>query len=257
MNTCLVPCAPAAAKIFTRMNLLPPDVTRSRGDQARDLLLQMEQALQQEGMTFANVVRTWFHLDEILDWYGEFNAVRSTFFRERQVTAGVVPASTGVGRHNPGGAAIMGGILAIRPHDAAQVTVQAVPSPLQCSALDYRSDFSRAVEVAALGRRTLYISGTASIDPAGASILQDDVDGQIRWTMQVVDALLQSRGMSWNNHVRRAIAYFPDLAHAPLLDACCRAQQMDLTFVEKMEATICRSDLLFEIEVDAESAPCL
>ena len=37
------------------------------------------------GMSFGNVMRTWFYLDRILEWYHEFNHVRTAFFRERKV----------------------------------------------------------------------------------------------------------------------------------------------------------------------------
>ncbi len=244
------PCPEPDAQFLALADILPPDVTRSRVEQTRELFLRMEAALQREGMTFAHVVRTWFHLDSILDWYGEFNAVRSAFFRERDLYRGVVPASTGVGMPNPAGAAIVGGLLAMKPRsDRVGVTVQ--PSPLQGSARDYRSDFSRAVEVRTPAGRHLYISGTASIDQQGNSVFLDDVDAQIHWTMTVVHALLESRSLSWNRNVTHAIAYFPDLKDASRFAAYCQANGLAGPQVPAVQATICRSDLLFEIEVDA------
>ena len=51
----------------------------------------------------------------------------------------------------------------------------------------------------------------ASIAPEGTSAYVGDIDGQIRWTMAVVDALLKSRNMTWDANATRAVAYFPDI----------------------------------------------
>ncbi len=245
------PCPATDARTLSLAGVLPPDASRPRAEQARDVLLRMESALREAGMDFTHVVRTWFHLDDILAWYGEFNAVRNAFFEERGVFGGVVPASTGVGISPPGGAALVGGFFAVRPL-SDRVRVLAVPSPLQCPAIDYRSAFSRAVEVQVPPRRHLYVSGTASIAPDGASVGDGDVDGQIRLTMDVVAAILRSRGMDWED-VTRAIAYFKDPRDAPRLEAYGRAHGLLGLRAAPVPATICREELLFEIELDAVS----
>ncbi len=237
------------ALFFSRMDLLPCDLNRSRAAQARDLLECMEAVLQDEGLTFAHVVRTWFYLDAILDWYGEFNAVRNAFFEERGVFRGLVPASTGIGLPNPAGAALTGGLLAVKPH-SDRMQVFAVPSPRQCPALAYHSAFSRAVELQLPGQRQLYVSGTASIDATGATAHPGDVAGQIRLTMEVVEALLASRGMTWAD-TTRAVAYFTSLADMPRFTADCQSRGLPNLPVTCMSATICRGDLLFELELDA------
>jgi enamine deaminase RidA (YjgF/YER057c/UK114 family) len=246
-------CSAAEARVVSLAGLLPSDSRQSRAAQARSVLERMEAALRREGMTFANVVRTWFHLDDILGWYGEFNSVRTAFFRERDVFGGMVPASTGVGLANSNGAAIVGGVLALDPRSAG-VTVRAVPSPLQCQALDYHSAFSRAAEVQWPGQRHLYISGTASIDAAGASVRVGDLDGQIAWTMDVVDALLRSRQMTWRDVTPPAVAYFVNLEGARRLEAYCRSRNLLDLAVTPVRATMCRKELLFEIELDAVSS---
>jgi enamine deaminase RidA (YjgF/YER057c/UK114 family) len=240
------------ARTLRVAGLLPPRPRGSRREQARGLLEAMEAALGREGMAFRHVVRTWFHLDDILDWYGEFNEVRSAFFRERGVFDGVVPASTGVGIGNPAGAALVGGFLAVAPR-GDRVRVRAVPSPLQCPALDYRSAFSRAVEVEWPGRRRLYVSGTASIGPGGETVRRGDPDGQVAKAMEVVEAILRSRGMTWH-HVAHAVAYFVDLGDVPRLEAWRRAHRLPALDVTVVRATICRDDLLFELELEAECA---
>lgn len=229
--------------------VLPDDLTASRPVQARQVFENIGRILTGTGMSFSNVVRTWLYLDDLLDWYGDFNTVRTDFFKERGVFQRLVPASTGIGAINPSGSALLAGVLAVRPKHAG-ITITAVPSPLQCPALDYRSSFSRAVELGFPDYRHLIISGTASIAPDGKSMHKGDVRAQIDLTMRVVLAILESRRMNWNSTVR-ALAYFENMDDAPLLAEYCRTHGIEDFPVVNAHATVCRSDLLFEIELDA------
>jgi len=230
-------------------DLRPADVSRSRTDQARAAFEQIEAALQLIDMDFSNVVRTWFYIDEILAWYDGFNAVRTQFFDERGVFEGLVPASTGIGVANPAGTAVVADVFALKMK-SNNIKVCAVPSPLQCSPIDYQSSFSRAVEVKLPDHRRLYVSGTASIEPGGETAHQWDVKGQIARTMEVVLAILESCAMGWTD-TSRAVAYFKDIEHAPLLDEYCQQHSLPAIPVAVAHGDICRGDLLFELEVDA------
>jgi len=203
------------------------------------------------GMTYQRVVRTWFHNEDSLSRYDEFNRVRDECFTERGVFQGVTPASTGVGVLNPFGAALSGELLAI---DGEGVVVRAVPSPLQCAALDYGSSFNRAIEVATPGFRRLMISGTAGIDADGETMHVGDVGMQIARTMEVVEAILDSRDMGWAD-ATRAIAYFKHAADIPVFQAYCEKHALPPLPALLVRADICRADLLFELELDATVAP--
>ena len=145
-------------------NLLPSNPSVSKSVQCRETFEKTERLLFKAGMQMANVVRTWFFLDDILSWYEEFNDIRTEFFRERKLLNGLLPASTGVGGRNPAGTVIIGGAWAVQA-TGNPVAAHAVPSPLQCSSMEYGSAFSRAVSVATSSCRRLLISGTASIGP--------------------------------------------------------------------------------------------
>lgn len=229
--------------------LLPADTSQGRPEQADAIFCQMDALLAGQGLEFSDVFRTWFYNHEILAWYGEFNRVRTRFFEQRKVFDGLVPASTGIGGGNAADAALVAGLLALRPK-TKDVKVYTVPSPLQSSARDYGSSFSRAVEVATPDLRRLYVSGTASIDKAGKTVFLDDTRAQVRQTMEVVQAILRSRGMDWAD-VTRSLAYFKRAEDAPLLEAYCRDQALAAFPVIVAENDVCRDDLLFEIEVDA------
>ena len=227
----------------------PAVVLGSPEKQARKTLEGLETALQLAGMEFSNVLRTWFFNNDILSWYSGFNTVRNAFFAERGVFDGLVPASTGIGGRNANGSALTGGLLAVE-RKSEDLRVFAVPSPLQCPALEYGSSFSRAVEFQASAYRRLFVSGTASIEPGGETVHVGDVDKQIDTTMQVVAAILESRGMDWGDVIRGS-AYVKHPEDAPAYSRYCAAKGLSDIPVTLTNNAICRDDLLFEIEVDA------
>lgn len=229
--------------------ILPATQTVTRGEQTYSCFEQAEAALAQANMDFSHVVRTWLYLDRLLDWYDEFNNARTRFFESRQVFDRLVPASTGIGAKNCAGAALAAGVLAIKPR-TAQLHISAVVSPLQRSAIEYRSSFSRAVELDFNARRVLMISGTASIAPDGKSMYADDIRKQIHLSLDVVEAILKSRSMDWP-HVVRAVGYFYDITQVPVFEECCQERGIAPLPLVPAHAIVCRHDLLFEIELDA------
>ncbi len=229
--------------------ILPADISQKHGEQARSVFDQMEAGLENAGMNFHDVLRTWFYNDKITSWYAAFNEVRDTMFSRWHVFDGLVPASTAVGGANAFSAALTGGLIAVKAKTDS-VLRQPLPSPLQCPALDYGSSFSRAVELETDDHRRVYVSGTASIAPEGHTVFIGDIEGQIAKTMEVIYAILESRGMDWKD-VCRLIAYFKDAANLGLFPQYCEAQGISELPVAYVKDDICRDDLLFEVELDA------
>lgn len=226
------------------------DSCGSREQQASGMFTGAGHALQQAGMSWTDVVRTWLYLDHLLDWYDEFNAIRTGFYREQGVLDGLVPASTGIGIGNHAGAACSMGLLAFQPK-AGLLSVRSAPSPMQNPATLYRSSFSRVIEIETSHCRQLMVSGTASIDPQGWSVHTGDPKKQIELTMQVVQAILASRGMGWSD-TSRAIAYFKKPEYAELFKDYCIQADIRLANCLFVQADICREELLFELELDAK-----
>lgn len=237
------------ARYCVLAGLQPRNPIASRAEQTREVFALMQEALTSVGLGFHDVFRTWFYLDDILDWYGEFNEGRDEFFRHHEVFDRLVPASTGVGGRNAARTALVADLMALRPKSDA-VRCTAVPSPLQCPALEYGSSFSRAVEISTPHQRRLYVSGTASILPDGQTAHAGDIDAQVALTMDVVGAILESRGLTWTDTVR-GIGYFKNMADAPVFARWCAARGLSAWPVIVTKNDICRDDLLFELELDA------
>ena len=241
----------ATASFVWVWGIRPPDLSKSRADQTADILLRIEELLAEEGMSYANVVRTWFYLDDINGWYPVFNAARTRFFESRRVFETFLPASTAIGHANPFNAALVAGFVAMKPKcDAAVARI--VRSPLQADAMTYRSSFSRAAETESASGRRLFVSGTASILPGSSDVaFVGDPARQIDCAMRAALAIVESRGMSCAN-VTRALVYLKSPSYVPLWRDWLRRKGLPSGFAAVAIADVCRPDWLFEVEVDAE-----
>jgi enamine deaminase RidA (YjgF/YER057c/UK114 family) len=226
----------------------PGQICSCRAEQTRETLQNMEEALAQAGFSFGDVVRTWFYLDNLLSWYGEFNQVRTRAYSQIQFRTGSLPASTGISARNPKGTALTTAAWAVQPLSPS-VHVEEVASPLQCPAPAYGSSFSRAMEVSFACDRRLFISGTASIAPDGQTLWKGDVHKQVNQTMKVVESILHSRGFSFLD-LTRATAYFKRQADIQAFEEWCTARGLFSLPVVLANCGICRDDLLFEFEAD-------
>jgi len=231
--------------------LLPGNSGQSNIRQSKQSFEILETVLAKVGMGMGNVARTWFYLNHLLNWYDEFNSVRNDYFTVKGIYEKLIPASTGIGAANLNDCAVLFGGYAIKQKQNS-ITVSPVDSPYQCPASDYKSSFSRAVEINHPDYCHVIISGTASITPDGKSAHIGDIEKQIELTMKVVQGILQSRKMSWKN-VTRGIAYFKNRNDINSFNQFCNARELPLLPVSTIQADICRDELLFEIEIDAVS----
>jgi enamine deaminase RidA (YjgF/YER057c/UK114 family) len=231
--------------------LTPACTTLSRADQTTKVIEDLQVVLGRAGFDLADTVRTWFFLENILAWYDDFNPARTKIYSGVKFRSGSAPASTGVGAKNPDGAALMLAAWAVRPL-ASSTQAREVASPLQCPAPAYNSTFSRAMEISSNSGRRLFISGTASIAQGGKTMWIGDVRKQIELTMDVVEAILRSRGFTFTD-LTRATAYFRHAADARYFAEWLAANPSVKIPVPAAQCDICRDDLLFELEADAET----
>ena len=232
--------------------VLPDDVSLPPHEQAASAFAALERELGEIGMDFSHVVRTWIYADRILDWYADFNKVRDAFFSERGVYDRYVPASTGIGWTGTSGARIVLGAFAAMAKRPGSVEIMALPSPLQCPALEYGSSFSRAAEVRTPSWKRVVVSGTASIKPDSHEVAHvGDIDAQIDCTMNAVAVIYESRGMSLKD-VTGALVYLKEERYRANWEAWLEAHpEYPRIHSKAIVADVCRDDWLFEIESDA------
>lgn len=232
---------------ITLSGITAPDA-EGAASQARIMLEKGESVLKQLGADFTNVPRTWMWLGDILSWYGEFNKVRNQFFTERgligQGSRQLMPASTGIGL-GLGGRPCGMDLTAVLEQPQ---TIEFLPAigRQQC-AFNYGSAFSRASRASSPAGKTVFVSGTASIDASGATTHIGDAKNQIQSTIENVRAVLRDMQCD-DGDVVHTVAY-------------CKSREIEEAFEEfkgrlkwpwiTAVCDICRDDLLFEIEATA------
>ncbi|MGE5611291.1 MAG: Rid family hydrolase [Bacillota bacterium] len=210
-----------------------------------------ETLLHQAGADLRSIARTWFLMDHILDWYGQFNQARTQVFLSRGIIGaqGVenrMPASTGIGVSPALGAKCSMDLVAVVGDNGLVRRYHAAGK--QRSAYEYGSAFARAAEVKMPAGRTVYISGTAAIDEAGATCHVGDAAGQIQMTLENVVAVLRQMDCGPRDVVQ-TIAYCATREVKELFESCW-ADQLPWPWVTLI-GDVCRSDLLFEVEAAA------
>ena len=216
-------------------------------DQARKNFETAAAILRDAKTDMRSVVRTWLWLGDILAWYGDFNRVRTTFFHEQGLLnchpgKALLPASTGIGL-KPAGTALCGlDLIAAVGKEGLTEYLQAAGH--QRSAFHYGSAFSRAATTQMPAGKTVFVSGTAAIDPSGKTAFVGDAEGQIRSTVENVRAVLAD-GKCADSEVVHALAY----CKTPEVEKVWQKLAADVPWpCITVLGDICRDDLLFEIE---------
>ena len=225
----------------------------SRSDQAAAMFEATKRLLDSQSAGFRNVVRTWMHLDRILEWYDLFNIVRTERFRSFGLVplpektppggAAYLPASTAVGGQNPAGSSCCCDVLAA----AGPVKVSVLPGMLQPSAFSYGSAFSRAVCVEDSESLRLFVSGTAAIDAAGHSLYPENAEAQISKTLEVVASLIAEKGATFKD-IRSATVYLKRAGDWSTYEKIARRLRLTGLPAVFVVADICRDELLFEMD---------
>ncbi len=222
--------------------------------QARQMFENASAALSASGFAYTQVVRTWIYVARLLDWYGEFNRVRTAHHATVGLHNGpheaIFPASTGIQGKFLDRECVMD-LLALDIGDRG--CVSALPIRGSCRqppAFSYGSAFSRGMSVATEGKKTLYVSGTASINAVGESVYVGDPEAQSVETLLNVAALLEQQGGD-----------LEDICLATLFCKTPEAFEAYQTIIKLMHAPVfptvavmadvCRSDLLVEMEAVA------
>lgn len=228
---------------------LPPGHAR----QAELMFTNAGAALKAHGLSWQNVVRTWIYLPRLLDWYGDLNRVRTRHFAAAGVggeSGTPFPASTGIqGRH--GAEECFMDVLALEstgPGGAVATPIRR--SPRQDQSFSYGSAFSRGMTIAIEDKKTIHISGTASINRAGASTHIDDAEGQSLETLMSIAAILEEQGGGLHNITSSTLFCKTHEAYEAWMRVTRLLGVPDFPCVRVL-ADVCRPDLLVEMEAVA------
>ena len=203
-----------------------------------------EVLLQQAGMEFLDVVRTWIHLRDIDRDYGDLNRARRAFFKVRGLDP--FPASTGIGGGPvPEAHDLCLGVYAVKARHPPVRTV--MTSPTLNKAAQYGADFVRGMRMVETNKVALHVSGTASIDEHGRTAHTGDFEAQAERMLVNIAALLAGQGANFGDVVS-AITYVRHPADAARLRQKLHEAGFEGFPHALVAAPLCRPDLLCETE---------
>lgn len=141
----------------------------------------------------------------------------------------------------------------------AAVVKQAISAPTVLNeAFDYSlpSSFTRGLRIEIQGATLLLLSGTASIDDHGSTVYPGDFEAQCLRTYRNLTGLLAAENASWHDIIRTT-CYLRDIERDYDTFNRVRTMFFDKIGLEPLpastgiQARLCRSDLLIEIEAMA------
>jgi len=221
--------------------------------QATRMFANVELGLRAHAMRYTQVVRTWIYVARLLEWYSEMNRVRTDMYWRAGlgVEGGPeFPASTGIMGRSEDEECIMD-VLALDSDGPEFARAEAISrSPRQDSSFAYGSSFSRGMTLDIEGRRTVHISGTASINAAGASTHLGDAEHQSLDTLMNVAAILDGQGGSLQ-HITSATLFCKDRNAWEAWERVSKLMGVPAFPKVCVLADVCRHDLLVEMEAVA------
>lgn len=222
--------------------------------QTRQLFAELIDTLSAEGGTLRDhCVRTWIYLKDVDVFYQGMVDSRIDLFAEQGLTADThYIASTGI----EGACAHRYDVVAMDAYsiiglEPGQVSYHNDFDRL-CPTKDYNVTFERGTRIAYADRSHHFISGTASIDPAGQVVHPGDVLRQLERAIGNVEALLRSGAASLDD-MMHIIVYLRDPTDFTRVDGYLRERFADLPTVV-VQGAVCRPDWLVEIEGIAAAA---
>ena len=213
-----------------------------------------------DALGYPHLIRCWNYFPQInahsfgLERYWQFNLGRQTAFAENGVnTQRGIPAASALGTScGPLGIAFIAG----------RAAPLAIENPRQVSAYHYppqygpRSPMFARASVARLPQQTmLFVSGTASI-VGHRTLYAGDVGAQVRETLANIREVLaetqrRAGDLRFELHDLRYRVYVRHPAHYAQIRAELQAGVGETPKAVYLQADVCRSDLLVEIEASA------
>lgn len=222
-------------------------------EQAQQMFTNVERGLVSLGMKYTDVVRTWIYSARLLDWYRELNSIRTGIYRKAGlgVEGGPeFPASTGIMGHSDDEECVMD-VLALKSEGPESAQATAIRrSPRQDSSFCYGSSFSRGMTIEIEGRKTVHISGTASINTAGVSTYLGDAEHQSLETLMSISAILKEQGGTLSD-IKSATLFCKTREAWEAWERVTRLLGIPSIPKVCVIADVCRSDLLVEMEAVA------
>ena len=229
---------------------------QNRREQAEKMFREAEAILKSRGASFRDVARTWIYVEDILDWYSEFNLARNTCYTEFGLLHNgdvdkaediFLPASTGIEGKNPDNSPTIMDLLAIANRTNTGIQIEPLYGEMQHSPYRYGSAFARAMKVVEPEEKWIFVSGTASLNEKGETLHKEDLDSQVKHTVEVVNSLIHPEGASFSN-LCEATIFLKNKSEFSLYQETAESLGISDIPAVYLVADVCWDELLFELD---------
>lgn len=198
-----------------------------------------------------NTVRTWIYVRDIENHYqGMVDARREYFFEQGLSSQTRFIASTGIeGKMKDSNCLVSLDALSIAPLDPKQIVRMEALANLNPTS-EYKVTFERGTKIEYGDRNHLYISGTASIDKFGNVLHEADVEKQTKRSLDNIRALLKPHNAHMEDMLY-LVVYIRNRADFHKVEKAIEKEMMGKIPIVYLEASVCRSSWLVEIEGEA------
>jgi len=230
----------------------PTETPPGKETQVKSMFYRADRILKALGGSYRNVVRTWFYLSDILDWYHKFNTVRNEIYNEfglmpsEKSSVLALPSSTGIGTSSIQGLAGTINLYAILGPRGYKPYIQHLTNKGQKNAYEYGSAFSRGTIINS-AIRSIQLSGTAAINQRGQSLFDNSCKRQIDFTFEKIRELLRPLSAGVKD-ICAATAYLKNEYDLHQLKSYLQTHGLAELPCVYMQADICRPELLFELD---------
>jgi enamine deaminase RidA (YjgF/YER057c/UK114 family) len=231
----------------------PAESSPTRAMQVRNMFYKADSILKELGGNYRNIVRTWFYLSDILDWYDQFNAVRNEVYNEFGLMPSMennvltLPSSTGIGTSNAQMSAGTLDLYAIVGPKISKPRIEQLSNKGQKNAYEYGAAFSRGTIINTDSSKSMHLSGTAAINRRGLSLFHDSCREQIDFTFQKIRELLRPFRAGLRD-ICAATAFLKNRHDINKLKNYLTAHDLAELPCVYVIADICRPELLFELD---------
>ena len=208
--------------------------------------------LEQQGLSLKeHCVRTWIYVADIdVNYEGMVNA-RNDIFRQYGLTADThFIASTGIGGYSSVRNASVAIDFLTYPKIKEQDKTYLKALDHLSATHEYGVSFERGTSLVHGDRRTVFVSGTASIDSEGEVAYPGDVVRQAGRLLENIGALLSEGGATMKD-MGYFIVYLRDMSDYELTEKFMRTAYPAIPHII-VQAKVCRPEWLVEMEGEAE-----
>ncbi len=220
--------------------------------QCQSVLNAQDDELIKSGQTMReNLLRTWFYVRDIDNNYSGLVEKRRDFFKKRGLTKDTnYITSTGIGgrMHNPKHLVTLHSLTLSNINNKQVKYLKALNHLGRTD--DYGVTFERGTSIEFGDRTHIYISGTASIDPAGEVLHINDVRQQTVRVLENLAALLIDAGANLKDSMS-AIVYLRDRSDLSIVESVINDSDLRACPTSYVEGHVCRPSWLVEIELFA------